>query len=565
MLNFPLKLYEQFLIDPVMSAKVIMGYDLDTFQQVRLRDYWWIPSLVDSSGVSTGKTLIDFIYLNLRCILLPNHVAAVYFPNFSTGRDEFWPYFDKAIAESAIYAQQLRPHHGKLGEHKHQGSYTMTFKNGSRLLMPAPNFMQDSKTQASRRFNTLMVDDYLKAEEMGSGIDKQLVDRTTRESYNQFHPLWQNHFKFLGHADTPSHKGYRRYQAHGRAIRDGSAQHARISFCYKDWTPKFAKRLLPHAVIAQQKLTLTRDEFRRQWLGLWSADGEGVYPESALNRCKRAGVLPETQASPGHYYFLGDDVAIGKSIKADLAAPCVLRATPVATAEEATYSFGESHWRLAFVFVRALRGRTTAQLSGLTYWLHRRFGFSWIVQDPGGGGIAKYDDMQKTTQEHDGETFEVVPVCEASDPMAHGKQPIFSYAKRGGDLDALVNPQFLTAEEGLIDAMHRAFAGAWVSGAIEVPPDLDDLTAREVNALDPTQVALMKELTAMRLEMQNVRAKVGKDGAKLTSARGFTMYESRKKKDRAYAALYAFHAFLIWLHRHYLTETEDEETACCGS
>src|SRR5690348_9302758 len=62
---------EDFLCDPVLAAKVILGLDLDAFQRCRLRYMWWIPELIDCSGFSSGKTIVDWAYIQLRCILIP--------------------------------------------------------------------------------------------------------------------------------------------------------------------------------------------------------------------------------------------------------------------------------------------------------------------------------------------------------------------------------------------------------------------------------------------------------------------------------------------------------------
>src|SRR5690349_7210037 len=85
-----LQVEEQLLVDlltdPVMAAKVLMGWELDDFQAAALRMDWWYPNTIDSSGVSTGKTLRIFILVCLRCMLIPDHVAAVYFQNFQMGK-----------------------------------------------------------------------------------------------------------------------------------------------------------------------------------------------------------------------------------------------------------------------------------------------------------------------------------------------------------------------------------------------------------------------------------------------------------------------------------------------
>src|SRR5205085_2833486 len=97
--------------------------------------------------------------------------------------------------------------------------------NGSRIEMPAPGFLQDSTSQAGRRFNTLVVDDWYRASDKGEGIDKQLADRVSRPCYNQEHPVWGNHFHLKGHAEKPTHKAQKRVRGYRKKIREGSREH----------------------------------------------------------------------------------------------------------------------------------------------------------------------------------------------------------------------------------------------------------------------------------------------------------------------------------------------------
>ncbi len=47
----------------------------------------------------------NFVYLNLRCILLPNHMVAIYFTNFQVGKDAFWnKYFPAFEEQSPIFS-----------------------------------------------------------------------------------------------------------------------------------------------------------------------------------------------------------------------------------------------------------------------------------------------------------------------------------------------------------------------------------------------------------------------------------------------------------------------------
>ena len=270
------KWMEQFFFDPVMAAYVLMGAKLDVFQQARLRFYWFCPEVIDSSGVGTGKTEVQFVYLMLRCMLMPGHLAAIYFPNFQTGKDTFWVKFADYEERSPVFAAQFRKGQKADEEKANQrnpGAWIRTFKNGSKLFMPAPDFKGDSKNQASRDFNTVVIDEYLRAADQGEGIDKQIVDRARRKSFNKLHPVWCNHVKFLGHAESPQHKEYQRLKAFKGAIRDGSSRHALITFSYRDWSEELARMYREDNLIASQKRKMTRDAFRRQYLGIWTIDG----------------------------------------------------------------------------------------------------------------------------------------------------------------------------------------------------------------------------------------------------------------------------------------------------
>lgn len=62
---------EACIADPVFAVWLLFGVELDVFQAVRLRYMWWVPELIDDSGISTGKTEILWVWAQLRAILLP--------------------------------------------------------------------------------------------------------------------------------------------------------------------------------------------------------------------------------------------------------------------------------------------------------------------------------------------------------------------------------------------------------------------------------------------------------------------------------------------------------------
>lgn len=551
---------EQLLIDPVLAAHVIMGAELDVFQQARLRYYWWVPVVVDSSGVSTGKTIVQFIYVNLRCILIADHIAGIYFPNFQTAKDEFWPYFDKFLETSEVFRQQFIFHHNVVGQHKYPGAWIMDYKNKSKFIMPAPSFMTDAQTQASRRFNTLVVDDWYRAEDMGEGISRQLVDRVTRACFNKNHPIWCNHQKFLGHAERPSHKGYiQRVKGYKRAIQDGSQRHVLISFNYRDWTPPFAQKFREDNVINDAKRTLPADQFERQYLGIYSRDGTSYYPETVLHRNCRREVVPMVQRLyENEHNFLGFDIAQSTSHKADwtsavnyriveinaeLQKECSLKKIPVPLP-----NFIDERGRkynCSFPFAHRLRNADVLAIAGLVHKLHMIFMYTHIVLDPRGGGLFLYAQIKKDEQLIDGAKVKVLPLCTRFEPIQADKQPIVSFFQRGGALDQTVQAQFLRAEEGFIEAQHQRFRSAWEAGELHWPMSIEDRSPIEVKQWNREQLWAQRILDAGLHELMSVR-QLMKDDAPATSSRGFRMFEARGKKDIAYAALQAFAGGQLW-------------------
>lgn len=573
-MKVPQKLLEQLLIDPVMAAYVILKMELDTFQAARLRTYWWVPNVQDNSGVSTGKTAVDFAYVCLRAIFcgrLSNHIAAVYFPNFQTMKDEFWPYFDRTIEASDIFRSLLKIHNGKVGEHKDPGAWWMEFKDGSRIVCPAPGFLNDSMTQASRRFNTLVVDDYLRAMDMGEGIEKQLIDRVTRPCFNQEHPIWSNHTKLLGHAEKPSHRGYVRYKAAKRAIHDGSTSHALISFCHLDWSDRptrgstFRRLYCPEKTIREQRRTLSWDQYARQWLGIWSRDGQNFYPEIVIIRGYVRQMPQIGREYPHEINTLGLDFAPGIGVRADFSAAAVFRMVELLKGMklEENWRWNNKPYHCGFTFASMPKGLDAPRMAMFIQNLHKAFGFSRIGLDPGGGGLWVYPELKKPNLLIDGIEYSFRPLCTRFEPLQAERQPILSFFKRGADFDELIEErQYLTSDDGFIAYWHLQYRMAWEACGIAVPMPMEERNPAEVKIWSPDQLEAQRALDIGIKQLNNVRQLTNKDGAVLVSRRGFPMFAAVGKKDVAYAKWYAWCASRLVLHS---AEGESDDEGCFGA
>ena len=555
----------ELLTDPVMAAYVLMGWELDTFQQARLRMFWFVPNVIDSSGVSTAKTLVGFVYVNLRCLLLSEHRAGVYFPNWGTMQTEFWPYFQATIEKSAIYREQLTMKNRVVGEHKLPGVWSMRYRNGNTLIAPAPSFMKDAETQGSRRFNTLLVDEWLRAEDMGEGISKQLVDRVTRPNFNDHHPIWTNHIKFFGHADRPSHKGYTRVKAYRTAIRDGSTRHALVSFCFRDYSEAFIKKVSgvrPDYTIKEARATLSKDQFRRQWLGIWSRDGSTYYPESILLVCAMRYLHPAVgRVYPHEMNFLGFDTAPGMSIKADYSAAKVFRVVELIRGVDLPCNWRDADGRpynRAETFAHQLQGMRAAELAAFIHLLHRMFVFERIVLDPGGGGLFVYAELKQPLQKIHGTVLKVTPLCTQDEPLQADKLPIVRFFKRA-HFPEILEPGYYLHDGGFIAGMHLKYREAWEERSIYTVLPFEDRRPEETADWTPEQRMAQTCLDISRTQLVNVRQVTDSDGRLILSRGGFPVYEAAGKKDLAYSGFYAYAGSLSYF-RDRLEDFVEEDT-----
>lgn len=564
---------EAFFFDPVMAASVIMGADLDTFQRIRLRCYWWYGSVTDNSGVGTGKTLVNFVFLNLRCILIPGHYAAVYFPSMSIGQQTFWNKFADFEESAPIFREQFHMSQRKQEDEKYNaktpGAWVRTYKNGSKLFMPAPDWKGDAKGQASRDFNTVLVDDYLRASDMGEGLDKQVIDRARRPTsrYNKNHNLWGNKVHLLGHAEGPTHKEFKRYRAYQASIRAGSTRDCCITFCYLDWSPKYAKTLRDDSLIDSQKRTLSADQFRRQYLGLWSAGGDTYYPLTILP-C-RPGLNPQLWRRSEHErFFLGQDTAQpNANAKADYSAWDVLRAVELDSPALANFIFDQRYFHLAFVFAHMLQNRTAGQLAGFTHALDRMFeGLEAVMLDPLGGGLFVLTELRKEVQLIENTPTIVRPMTTVDDAFGENRRGIITLFNRkylGSTVRVRPeNADFMKGDEGLLEWAHKEFQSALAFGGPSFPQPAIDRQMIVRSWPSRFQRALY-HLDLTRLQLASIRLMKNSTGSTFRNPRGFVKFlVVNEKKDLAYSAMYAFIAFVNALEKEKLMGGVNGQGVC---
>jgi hypothetical protein len=581
---------DDFLCDPVLGAYILFRVTLDAFQCSALRTLWWVPDVIHTSGFGTGKTFIDWLFVNLRLCIIGDQWAWIYYQSFESGKQIFWPYYERFNSRTApLFAAQL----GKMDEEgnadgkdnkKGPGSYTQHFKNGGKVVMPAPGWFSSGKSQAGLTFNIALVDEWTKIEtmkptenrDMVGGIDQQVVGRTRRACYNQFHRLWCNRRVYSATAESPQHAAFKRVRTFQREIAKGNPDFAIIRYDFKDFsnrpshTGKPFKEEIPNwQVILNHKRMFTRAHSLREDHGIWARETAGWYSEAALQRCVTAGIAAGTEVETFRgtrpdtervMYFLGGDPAPAETRRADDGALACLRARPKpGLGAEPTSNPGD--WLAEFVWAYRVRGvhalkrpdregmfiaETTRHWSGLIHGKHRQFNFQGILLDPNGAGAFIYPELKQTKQLLFGTETEVTPICTLEDISTGIAHFILNLFRRR---DAGVQQLWpiLQGDDNLIDGAHMQLQQAVEHALVLFPKSFNERPREETIGWPVEKQWALKNLDAARQQMINIQVVTKDDGSWAMTGNNAKQFMAAGKKDLAYACLFAYVRFLIWL------------------
>ena len=579
-----------FLCDPVMAAKVLLGLELDIFQRARLRYYWWVPFGIDSSGITSGKTIVDWAYIQLRCLLLQEHHSGVFYFTFDQGKKSFWLYY------GTVHSRFLDAHLGQLDEKgeeegaaklRGQSAYTAYYRNGSQCIMPAPGWMSIGGKHASLRLNTALIEEYPLMDASAQGgeiIDQQVLRAVTKESWNQDHPIWSNHIKFTAHARTMMHPAFDRVRKFEKEVRRGNPSYYHVTWNYKHYsnnlksngkTYRQAHRVV--AIIDHIKKTRNRADFLGEALGIWSRDGKGWYTEDALLACCERGASKglrpilsrrqDPQDNEDVRYFLGADPAPAQSQRADDGALAVLRAHPTAKTEE-DWSDNPANWNLDFVYARVIRGARADQWAGFIHRLHQGFRFSKILMDLQGGGAFIWPELEKGEQMIEGVRSLVRPIArvDAEGAPVTAELLLHMFRRRAPGIEAKW-PE-LHGDDNLIDAGHCEMKQAIDLSHVSFPKDWREWTNEQKVGMDSETQWALRCLSAGISQFGNilVATKVKPDGSTTwdLTANSAHRFSAKGRKDIQTACMMAYLAFLIWLkHNDAEWQVAKEDEGMC--
>jgi hypothetical protein len=575
---------DDFLIDPVMGCYILLGIKFDAFQAAALRIGWWVPNVIDESGFGTGKSLRLWALAQLRCMLIEDQWCYAYYQRFQSGKDIFWANYETRFASNPYFRAQL----GKIdlegdkdGKDNSKGPacYIQHFKNGGRVMMGAPGWLQNAISQAGITISWALIDEWTKIETMGKktganvthsasgglagGIDQQVLGRLRRPTFNQFHPLWGNHCIFSATAESENHPSQRRVNQFKREIEKGNPDFAIISFSFKDASnlpshtgKPFRDQIIDWKAIQRMKAQFTPSHFLRECLGIRKRETAGWYSEEAISRCMAAGIVnglePELARSSSlideacRFYFMGVDPAPSRGQKSDDGALAVLRVRPRPGVKNPTENV--SDWLCEFIWAYRLRGATTRQWSAFIHLKHRHFGLSGICMDAQGGGVWVNDELILTKQMIEGVETAVTPIASTEDLERTGPnvQLLLNMYRRSDPGIKHMWPH-LAGDDNLYEAMHNRFQEAVNYMIVTFPKAYNDRPGAETSAWPQEKQWALKTLDTAREQLNKVQVAVNEDGTFALTGHSAKTFSAAGKKDLAYACIYAYVRFLIWL------------------
>lgn len=577
-------MWEDFLCDPALAARVILGFKFDAFQNIRLRYYWWVQEVEDHSGFSSGKTIVDWAFAQLRAILIPNQALGIYYPVFETGKKTFWTYY--TACKSPLF-------HAQIGKLDHEGgetkrvaktegasSFECTYRNGNTLLLPAASFSRDAVTQASLRFNTIIVEEWTHIDAMGTGIDDQIIGRNTRECWNQNHPIWGNHFVYSAPAKTRMHPGHVRHQTIERSWRNGSPKSHSFGFCYKDFSnlpalsgKSFRETWRIDSTIKNRKSKTAKADWLGESLGVWAASGKGWYNEEGILQCVTQGrqrgvkpiiarnqLPPELVTSPLIYFFLGVDPAPSEGLRSDdgalVAAMARPKVLPDPRDKKWRMSENPADWWFDYIYAKRLTSKekmSARQWSGVIHRLHQVFKFHKIVMDPNGGGIFVKRELMASRQMIMNIEREVTPIVDQDGgPNAVVRGDFILHLFKRGDPGIESLWPELKGDDLLNDAAHSEMKLAMEHLGVSWPmsyPEWRNESPDELKTWVEERMWATINLTVMTRQYNNIVVATKEDGTIAFTKNNARSFGAVGKKDFVSAGVNCYTAFRIFLQQ----------------
>jgi hypothetical protein len=252
------------------------------------------------------------------------------------------------------------------------------------------------------------------------------------------------------------------------------------------------------------------------------------------------------QALGQRYYFLGIDPAPAQGKKSDDGALGALRVRPKSGLEEVTSNL--SDWIPEFVWAYRVRGASIREWSGFIHWKHSHFGFAGLLSDSQGGGQWLERELLSGRQLVNGIETMVTPIASMGNIADAGGQAqniLCMFRRKDPGIQQLW--PHLAGDDSLYEAMHIVFQEAVANMGVAFPKPYNDRPRSETESWPQEKKWALKTLDTAREQLMNIQVATKEDGTWATTRNGAKSFSATGKKDLAYACIFAYVRFLIWL------------------
>jgi hypothetical protein len=547
---------EDMLFDPILGAKVLLGITkIPPHEELRILAMWSTYCTLDDSGFSTGKSFTYAIIAALRSLLIPGRIGGILSGTFRQGQLIFQN-FDRWHSTSKIFRNCVKVVGGKPRLVHGSAVWEAFFRGGSTVRVLPPNFLQDSERLRSERWHDGYFDEWTTFGNF-KAFTTTIIGRVTALN-EDFHdcPVRQNHIHLASTPNFKHHPSYRIVKKLQANIDAGNKSYKRLTFNYRHVpnTKKYAAFVDRKTIFMMQTMN-PKGVVTAEVDGYWTDDSLSYYSSSLVenDRLRHKTYILTARLRADDIYLAAFDMARGRAGSkrnkgGDDFAMSVLR-------------IPRGKHKPEYCFAIRRNNIESAQAAAIVQEFHQRFQFSYVMYDPGGGGMFVRDELRKPEQYINGQNVSVYPMIEMDDSTGTmGDMILIPFRRSSFFIDRLWGK--MRSDSILVNRVHQNMRdllenfnirfpnmwGGWQDlGCLGMRREIDQMrdTLNSNTSLPELQRAHAEIDLAIR---QLVSVDVERDDNGDPVLDKFQMYKfkSKEKKDSAYSLIYAALLILVW-------------------
>jgi len=562
---------DDMMFDPILAGRVIFDIDLPPHEELRVMWMWGTYYTNDDSGFSTGKSWTLAYVAALRSILMAGRISGMLSMTFSQGKLIF-ANFDRWYYTSKIFRSCIK-HTGNRPRLVHgTDAWVAHFRGGSEIRVLPPNWLGDAERIRSERWHDAYLDEWTTYGNF-KALNTTIIGRVTAANHFPNCPVRKNH---IHQSSTPAFEhdpAYKIVKMVDRHIKLGNTNYGRFTCNYRcvPDTPQW-RWLINRNVIFHMQTVNPKGIVTAEIDGRWAKDSASFYSSNIIQRV-RLGSIPlyteRDKRARNEIFIAGFDVAIGGGDNS---------AGSGDDFSLSVFKMVVGEWLPVHVFTVRYNKISDVMMAGIVHKFHRRFGFSLVVFDPGGGGLFVREKLRNTKQLIDGEMVQCTPIITVLDNSGTEGESILVPFSRG---DFYIKQMWgkLPSDSVLVNRAHRDFktaieqrrvilSGKWdgwegSESVWDCDAKRDHLNKRQ---FDDNNQRYMAEMDLAISQLMIVDVLRDKNGIPLLDSYNQYKFKSKDKKDSAYGLLYAHVGVIIykWMHETGIADENDDDNNDTG-